>query len=477
MLTRIVLFSLGCMLVQCIENPIKHLLILMMENRSFDHYLGWLKERNSAINGLTGNEYQCTTPGNKSSTCVYVSKDGYDEGPDDPDHSFGGTAQEIYGYSKPVEKPATPYMNGFVWNAHMHKHNLSNPMAMFTIDNSSAPVLNTLALEYGVFDNWYCSVPSSTDPNRGFAMSGTSNGMVTNYNGTKWSQKSYFQFLREHNVSWATYYDEDVWAIGYFADMNKKPNSEQVYPIQQFYKDLNKSDLPSFIWLQPSLTTHTASGPPNWQHPDASVEWGEVLIQNIYQALRDSQYWNSSALVITYDEHGGFFDHVSPPQKGVPPPDGVVASNGFKFDRLGVRIPSVVVSPWVKKGSIITEPTGPDSTSQWESTSNLATANKLFGVTDAISARQAWAATYENIFTEMDEPRTDYPVFDKPKEFTIKDVMNQWVKPLNEHLKIQVKFYCDEMGIQDCPTFNNQGDASKFIIDMVPRYLDKIQNQ
>ena len=84
----------------------------MMENRSFDHYLGWLKDQNPEIDGLTGKEYQCTVPDNTSSTCVYVSKNGYDVGPDDPDHSFGGTAQEIYGFSKPVEQPATPEMNG-----------------------------------------------------------------------------------------------------------------------------------------------------------------------------------------------------------------------------------------------------------------------------------------------------------------------------------------------------------------------------
>ena len=83
-----------------------------MENRSFDHYLGWLKQINPAINGLTGDEYQCTIPGNTSSECVYVTKNGYDVGPDDPDHSFNGTAQEIYGINKTVEQPATPMMNG-----------------------------------------------------------------------------------------------------------------------------------------------------------------------------------------------------------------------------------------------------------------------------------------------------------------------------------------------------------------------------
>ena len=301
-----VFFFLGTFMVQAQENPIKHLIILMMENRSFDHYLGWLKERNSEIDGLTGNEKNCAIPDNTSSTCITVTKDGYDVGPDDPGHGFDDTAEEIYGYDT-VEAKELPKMNGFVYNAALKKHNLSNPMAMFTIDNSSAPILNTLALEYGVFDRWFCSVPSSTDPNRGFAMSGTSNGMVTNWNGTLWSQQSYFDFLTKHDVSWATYYDQDPWAVAYFADMQYPPNSYRIFEIDQFYKDLKGDDLSSFIWLQPSLATHTESGPPNWQHPDASVAWGEVLIQNIYESLRDSKYWNESALLITFDEHGGFF--------------------------------------------------------------------------------------------------------------------------------------------------------------------------
>ena len=165
-------------------NPVKHLIILMMENRSFDHYLGWLKQYNNEINGLTGNEFNCVNV-STNSTCVSVNKNGYDVGPDDPLHDFVSVTQQIYGFNKSVnDTTAMPHSNGYVWNANLHNHNLSNPMSMFTINSSSASVLNKLALEYAVFDEWFCSVPSSTDPNRGFAMSGTSNGMIVNYNGT-----------------------------------------------------------------------------------------------------------------------------------------------------------------------------------------------------------------------------------------------------------------------------------------------------
>jgi len=458
----------SCVLLsQAVENPIKHFIVLMMENRSFDHYLGWLKRINPEIDGLTGAEFACVEPGNMSSTCVYVNQNGNDEGPDDPGHSFDDTLQEIYGWKKPVEQSSIAKMNGFVWNADLLKHNLSNPMSMFTINSSSAAVLNTLALDYALFDRWYSSVPGPTDPNRAFAMSGTSNGATGNFNGTLWSQQSYFDFLTQHNVSWSAYYDEDPWAIVYFQDMKKAPNSQRVYSIDAFYQHLANATLPQFVWLQPSMITHAS--PPNWQHPDASVQWGEVLIQNVYEALRDSQYWNESALLITFDEHGGFYDHVAPPQTNVPPPDGVVADNGFAFDRLGIRVPTVLVSPWVTKGTVIHEP----DTSHFDSTSNLATCNKLFGIADTISARQAWAATFDDLFTELRAPRTDAPTFDAPKKWTAEDLRRQQRKPLNEHLSGQVQFYCQQLNVDPCPQFDNQGDASEFIARMVPLFLKK----
>lgn len=86
------------------------------------------------------------------------------------------------------------------------------------------------------------------------------------------------------------------------------------------------------------MNTHKT--PPNWQHPDASVKEGERFIKAVYEAIRNSPYWEQTAFLITYDEHGGFYDHVTPPQHGIPSPDGIVASDGFQFNRLGIRIPT-----------------------------------------------------------------------------------------------------------------------------------------
>lgn len=138
-------------------------------------------------------------------------------------------------------------------------------------------------------------------------------------------------------------------------------------------------------------------GPPTWQHPDALITEGERLIKSIYEALRKSIVWESLAFIITYDEHGGFYDHVAPPQTGVPSPDGIPASNGFQFDRLGIRIPTVLVSPWVAKQSVIHKPTsgGP----HFDATAMIATSNKIFGIEGHLHARDAWVGTFENVFS------------------------------------------------------------------------------
>lgn len=88
----------------------------------------------------------------------------------------------------------------------------------------------------------------------------------------------------------------------------------------------------------------------NDQHPDHSVREGERLMKNVYEALRKSPKWNETLFIITYDEHGGFYDHVSPPQEGVPSPDGKDNIYGFDFKRLGLRVPTILISPWIEKG-------------------------------------------------------------------------------------------------------------------------------
>lgn len=147
-------------------NPIEHVIVLMMENRSFDHYLGWLTQLNPDIDGLTGSEYNCVNPSQSgSSGCVFVNKNGYDTSLDDPRHDFDSITEQVFGFDKAMsDETSQPAMDGFVWNAQKNGGSALNVMSMFT--NASAPVLNTLAIDYALFDDWFCSVPGPTDPNR-----------------------------------------------------------------------------------------------------------------------------------------------------------------------------------------------------------------------------------------------------------------------------------------------------------------------
>eukprot|EP01034_Spumella_vulgaris_P023820 gene23820-30091_t len=371
-------------------------------------------------------------------------------------------------------------MNGFVFDSITHARNETNPVNMF--DKRSAPIINTLATEYAVFDHWYCSVPGPTDPNRAFAMSGTSKGIVTNFNGTLWSQQSYFDYLREHGHTFGGYYQKDLWALYYFEDTNKPVNSQHIKELDaHFYADVAAGALPEFTWLQPQTTVYGDSLP-SWQHPDASVLEGERLIKSIYEAIRAGPKWEETLFMITYDEHGGFYDHVAPPKgDGIPAPDSDRASNGFAFNQLGVRIPTIAISPYIAKGRLVNsalEGEKPTATSEFDATSILATSNRLLGLADKgvapLTDRMAWANTFEGLLS-LDKPRTDCPktLPEIPVHADLAAAYTEHrTKPLNDHLEAQILFFCTQNHAAahkdgKCPgrveLMTNQGLASDWI--------------
>lgn len=129
---------------------------------------------------------------------------------------------------------------------------------------------------------------------------------------------------------------------------------------------------------------------------------GEQLIKSIYEALRSGPKWNETLFLITYDEHGGFYDHVTPPSVGVPQPDSMTAPNGFKFNQLGVRVPTIAISPWIKKGTIVHDALPgekPSRYSEFEATSVLSTSNILLGLQEAkpLGNRMAWSNTFAGV--------------------------------------------------------------------------------
>lgn len=463
------------------SSRIKHIVVLMMENRSFDHLLGWLKQdKNAAIDGLTGKEELPRDINDLSKGTVPVTRLGYDTSPDDPKHLFDDIAVQLNNNK----------MDGFVYESISTSLNETNPVSMFDIN--SAPIINTLATEFAVFDRWFCSIPTSTDPNRAFAMSGTSQGVITNFNGTLWTQQSYFDYLRQHDRTFAGYYQDDLWALGYFADMKTDEVASHIFDLEtHFFADAAAGNLADFTWLQPRSGTHGADKLPTWQHPDAVISLGEDLIKQVYEALRNGPKWEETLFLITYDEHGGFYDHVVPP--AAPAPDSNVAPNGFAFDQLGVRLPTIAISPWIKKGTLVHDALPgeqPTPTSAFDATSTLATTNLLLGLKDAepLGARMAWANTFAGLVTHLDKPRLDCPKtlpkanipadFDAERAYRV-----QRAKPLNEHLVGQLIFFCTMNYLEEhkqgsCPgrpeVMNNQGLASDWIMQEMKKYTNKV---
>lgn len=285
-------------------------------------------------------------------------------------------------------------------------------MAGWTPDR--VPIITTLASEFALFDEYHASVPGPTDVNRLFFHSATSDGAGVNdvlqiIGG--YPQKTLYQLLDESDYDWRAYFGEVPDPL--FFTYTREPKFwDRFHLLDKFYKALDKGDLPTFTFLSPNffgLGENLATD----QHPSHAVSAGEMLMKRIYEALRASPLWDSSALVVTYDEHGGFYDHVAPPTEGIPNPDGKVSTNPkFNFNRLGIRVPTIVISPWVNAG-VHHAPTAankPTPTSAYDHTSLIATLTRMLGLNGPITKRDAWAAPWDFIFSERTTPRTDCPL-------------------------------------------------------------------
>jgi len=187
------------------------------------------------------------------------------------------------------------------------------------------------------------------------------------------------------------------------------------YPeMSEFYTDVANGDLPTYTFLEPRWFAFL-----DWEaqdeHPPHDVQLGEYLIADIYNAIRNSPIWNSTLFIITYDEHGGFFDHVSPPQHNVPAPDDQKPppnNDPFNFTRLGVRVPMIMISPWIPRGTVVHEP----PQNHYEHSSLAATMKKIHNLPNFLTKRDAWAATFEDVVMQKKEARTDCLPQVVPKE-------------------------------------------------------------
>lgn len=394
-----------------IKGPIKTLVVLVMENRSFDHMLGWIKKTRPDIDGLTGKEYNHVKASDPASEKVYVS-DGAVFVDSDPGHSIQAIREQIFGSNETYSKPAP--MNGFVQQANTMGVDGLDRTVMSGFKSDLLPTYTELANEFAVFDRWFASVPASTQPNRLYVHSATSHGASSNVrkdliNG--FPQKTIFDSLDENDLTFGIYY-QNIPATLFFQSLRKLKFITKFHEYDLKFKyHAKKGKLPNYVVVEQRYFDVNLF-PANDDHPSHDVAVGQAFVKEVYETLRGSPQWNEMALLITYDEHGGFYDHVATPVDQVPNPDGIIGPDPyyFRFDRLGVRVPTFLISPWIDKGTVIHEPSGPTLYSQFEHSSLPATVKKLFNLdSNFLTKRDAWAGTFESYFNLRDTPRDDCP--------------------------------------------------------------------
>jgi phospholipase C len=395
---------------------IEHIVVLVLENRSFDHMLGFLyadsgnasPATQQPFEGLTGQE------SNPDATGASIAVSALTEGTSnlyftpgaDPGEGFVATNEQLFGEATPAAG-VSPTNAGFVTDfvatlkgidAHrpiISGTTASDIMEVFTPE--LLPVLSGLARGFAVCDHWYSSVPTETFPNRAFLCAATSQGHMDD-STSKYTSQSIFGLLSAHNIAWSIYgYNSPPLTRLNFPDTTDAPESH-FGVFHDFQAAAAAGNLGAYTFLEPSWGS---SG--NSQHPNYNVALGEQLIHDVYYALRNGPGWNQTLLIVTYDEHGGCYDHIAPPT-GAVAPDDCAGEFGFDFTRFGVRVPTVLVSPLIAAGTVF-RPTG---TVPLDHTSILKTVETRWGL-PPLTARDAAAPDVGDVLT-LSQPRTDDPL-------------------------------------------------------------------
>ncbi|MDE3022331.1 MAG: phosphoesterase [Pseudomonadota bacterium] len=374
-------------------NQIDHFVVLMLENRSFDNLLGFLLPAGADFEGLTGYETNpdgqgkpvqvWTDPGNPTTLSL----------PDpDPGESFVDMNAQLFGEG-PVA--GMPGMKGFVQDYVKQGGAAQDIMHCFSPEQ--IPALTALARSYAVSDRWFASAPCQTWPNRFFVHTATANGYENN-------SPAHFPYMMPTIFNALEGQAPSGWKI-YFHDFPQsltltelQVHLDRFRPFTEFLDDAKTGSLPSYSFIEPRYFADADW--PNDMHPPHNVAYGDQLVASVYDAVRQSSCWNSTLLVITFDEHGGCFDHVPPPNAVSPEPPRT--GQVFAFDRYGVRVPAILVSPFIKPGTILRS----DNNYPFDHTSIIRTLRSRFGIDKPLSQRDAVAPDLSSVLN-LDEPSDD----------------------------------------------------------------------
>jgi phospholipase C len=434
-----------------------HVVVLMLENRSFDNILGYLYEdgvpSGKTFDGVAGKGL--SNP-DINGTPIPVSNHAEVHQPyPDPGEEFHHVTMQLFNSPRAA---GVPKMEGFVRDYYDTLQALRRAIPPWTgpaanqsvrimqcFAPSALPVLSTLAKQFAVFDHWYCAVPSQTWCNRAFWHAATSWGWVNNppmsSPGNPWgldhwarasAGKTLFDLLEQKfgAGSWHVYEDLAVAFTKFihWGALKDKVGEKYFRYLQDgfhfgknFFDDCAAGDLPKYSFLEPHFINFFEDAP--WHddmHPSSfgseiysnggpgTVLLGDRLIRKVYQAIRNSRSTNgnnrsNTLLIITFDEHGGCFDHVPPPP-AIPPDQQAFntgsGEEGFEFRRLGVRVPMVMVSAHIAQNTIVS--------TQMDHCSFLKTMAQKWGL-PSLGPRQDAATPFTEVFTATERPIETWP--------------------------------------------------------------------
>jgi phospholipase C len=403
------------------QSRISHVVVLMLENRSFDHLFGFFTpagagqtiENLLGPNGTLANRLNPDQPVSASNPQFTVGQPApfavHDK--EGPSHSFGPVGVQL------CNDPAGPSAahpvrnNGFVRaykdDLLARTHVVDAPKiaeVMQSFGSAQLPAINQLAQEFCLCDHWFCEVPGPTMPNRMYIHAATSEGYVHNNFKRDYTSKSVYELVAEKGLTWCTYF-HDLSEVLQFKNLGTSPDHFRRF--DRWATDVAQGNLPNYVFILPRFNNAKAHPPTpalnaNSQHAPEDVRFGEHLIADVYDALAGNQaLFQKTALVVTYDEHGGFYDHVAPgPTVN---PDGQNSPNPddpatfpvppFSFDRMGLRVPALIVSPWIRKGIV--------ENRALQHTSVIRTATELFGLAGPLNARDQSARSFADLFAQL----------------------------------------------------------------------------
>ena len=356
--------------------PIDTFVVLMMENRSFDHYLGWLPKADGRQAGLTYLDVQ-----NRPHSTHRLTPDFQGCEFKDPDHSFNGS-RIVFNHGK---------MDGWL------KSPKNDDFALGYYGEQDLPFIPQAAKAFTAYDRFFCSLLGPTFPNREYMHAAQSYGKIDNslpeagFEEQGFPDTTIFAALKKRGVDGRYYFvDEPAAALW------GRPGIERSARVEEYYARAAAGTLPPLSFIDPAFV-NAGGGTSGDEHPHGDVRVGQAYMSDVVHAFMESPQWKNGAFFIVYDEGGGFFDHVRPPRV----PDIRMSRDLAKdFGQMGFRIPAVCVSPWVRRGHVDHGIYGFESI--------LKMIEYRFGVRP-LTRRDAYAHNIAHSFDFQSQPRLDPP--------------------------------------------------------------------